>query len=228
MERIAPTSPSTSPAALLRREALGRLVRIAWRSAVATGTFGLGAGLAGCSRGASEPREWYSSWDLAGGCQSETRAIAWRNALGEASGVCPGEDPASQRSADAADGWTWVFYGALWCSNSRQQAARMSEFVARVGHRAEVYAVLTGLDEPFTRPQAPDARAWAGTMGLSPRRVLFDPAEEGVRSVPQHLLIGPDRRTWYRFVGGLPTQDMVSLLEDFASGRRLPRVRLVD
>jgi hypothetical protein len=228
MERAVFATPSNAPPVPLRREVLGRLVRVACRTALGTATVGLGAGLAGCSRGGSGPREWYSNWDLAGGCSADAAGTPWRNALDEASGVCPGEDPSSERAAGTPDGWTWVFCGALWCSTSRRQAMRMRESLARVGHRAEVYAVLTGLDEPFTRPRAADALAWAGALGMSPRRVLFDPAEDGLRSVPQHLLIGPDGRTWYRFVGGLSTDDMVSLLEDFASGRRRPRVRRID
>lgn len=209
-----PASPDPSPP-LTRRDGLRRLV-------------GLGVvlvppgALLGCSRG-SEPGEWYSNWDLAGGCQAAQPGAPWLNAAGEPSGFCPGDDPTLPSTAD----WTWVFYGAPWCSTSTRQAARMPDFVSRVGSQALVYTVLTAPDGPNAVPQLADVRAWGARTGLPPHRVLFNPRESDNRTVPQHLLIGPDARTWWRFAGGLPVDMMVEVLAEFAAGRRQPRVRRI-
>jgi len=60
--------------------------------------------------------------------------------------------------------------------------------------------------------------------GMTSNRVLFE-TEESVRTIPQHLLIGSGGRTWYRYVGYLETEQMQQLLDDRASGRRVPRAR---
>lgn len=41
----------------------------------------------------------------------------------------------------------------------------------------------------------------------------------------QHLLIGPDGHTWYRYIGHLDHDAMRTLVRDFASGQRTPDVR---
>jgi len=43
--------------------------------------------------------------------------------------------------------------------------------------------------------------------------------------IPQHLLIGPDGRTWYRYVGSLSSEEMSPLLREFEEGVRVPDVR---
>lgn len=183
------------------------------------GWTGLGALLGtGCHRsGDSTEGEWYSNWDLAGTCNAPTPRQLLHDAHGHMQHFCP-------RPA-ASPVWTWVFYGAPWCSASRWQAQRMPAFLALAAHRAAVYTVLTGVHDPFTIPTVDDARAWAASTGLAADRVLFDPVEDDVRTIPQHLLIAPDGSTGYRYVGGLSPEDMSTLLEDFLSGRRHPRVR---
>ncbi len=222
-----PATPSAhaTPPSPGRRSALRRLGALGLRGLAPLALPPLTAVLAGCMRRGSEPGEWYSNWDLAGGCATDRSPVRWRDALGETSHFCPADEPGG---AASPDGWTWVFYGAPWCGTSQRQAARMREFIDRVAGRARVYTVITAGGEPFTVPGVSDALAWAGRTGLPLRRVLFDPAEPDNRQIPQHLLVGPDARTWWRFVGGLPVEMMLEVLEDFASGRRQPRVRRIE
>lgn len=158
--------------------------------------------------------EFYTRWDLAGGCASDPSGSVRHDANGRATDVC-----------DAADGrWVWVTYAAGWCSASRSQAPAVSRLARSPRKELAVFVVLTGGDEVFVPASLGAARAWAAAYGLPPSRVLYD-SEEGSRTVPQHLLIGPDGRTWYRYVGFLDTDEMQRLIDDFDSGARLPDVR---
>ncbi|WP_328987159.1 hypothetical protein [Thiorhodovibrio winogradskyi] len=85
-----------------------------------------------------------------------------------------------------------------------------------------VYTVLTAGNEPFTPATVDHARTWAGSYGLAPGHVL---TEEATRIIPQHLLIGPDGRTFYRHVGFLAADEMLRILDDFRHYRRVPDVR---
>jgi hypothetical protein len=76
--------------------------------------------------------------------------------------------------------------------------------------------------EPFVGATEHDARAWAGTHRLPASHVL---AEQSTRVIPQHLLIGPDGRTWYRYVGSLGSEEMSWLLREFEEGAKVPDVR---
>jgi hypothetical protein len=165
--------------------------------------------------GGSGSGEYYTWWDRAGGCAGEATTDQRRNAEGKPVDVCQ----PSRRGR-----WTWVSYGAGWCSVSRRQAPVVSA-LARSGRRdLEVFTVLTSGDEVFVPAQSGDAKAWAAAYGLAPARVLMGP-DEGSRTVPQHLLIGPDGETWYRYIGRLELAEMTQLLDDFASGLRTPDVR---
>jgi len=82
-----------------------------------------------------------------------------------------------------------------------------------------VFTVLTSGAEPFTVARLGDARAWASQHGIDPARILFG-TEPDSRVIPQHLLIGPDGRTWFRYIGQLQTEEMLDIFQDFESGRR--------
>lgn len=158
--------------------------------------------------------EFYTRWDLDGGCTSSMPAAERYDATGRKSDPC-----------DAAEGgWVWVTYAAGWCNSSRQQAPAVSRLAQTAGPGVDVYTVLTASDDVFLPARIDDARSWAAGHGFSPRQVLYDP-EKDVRTIPQHLLIGPDRKTWYRYIGHLDTDQMQQLLADFASGKRRPQVR---
>jgi hypothetical protein len=169
--------------------------------------------LAGC--GAKDKSgEFYSSWDLDGGCTSAMPAAERVDATGRRSDPCEA----------AEGGWVWVTYAAGWCSSSRNQAPAVSRLAQSVGPDVTVYTVLTASDDVFVPARIDDARSWAASHGFAPQRVLYD-AEKDTRIIPQHLLIGPDGKTWYRYNGQLNTEQMQQLLADFASGRRKPNVR---
>lgn len=160
--------------------------------------------------------EWYSNWDLDGGCASRLPALPRQDAQGRVADICP---------VDAAGaGWTWVFYGADWCQASRSQAARIAEFDRRSRDWLEVLTVLTSA-EPLVVPKRSDALAWAARTGLPPARVLFAPQEDDPRTVPQHLLIGPAGATQWRWIGVLEVAEMVDIATGFRDGTRQPRVR---
>ncbi|MEX2480307.1 MAG: hypothetical protein WD928_05535 [Gammaproteobacteria bacterium] len=158
--------------------------------------------------------EFYTLWDLDGGCNSTRPGAVRRDAKDRIVEVC-----------DLADSrWIWVTYAAPWCSASRKQAPAVNR-LTRTGRRDfDVFVVLTSRDEVFTPASRNHASAWTGAYGFAPGRVLYE-SEDGTRTLPQHLLIGPDGRTWYRYIGYLDTNEMQRLLDDFASGARTPNVR---
>lgn len=165
--------------------------------------------LTACSRPPAEG-EWYSTWDLDGGCRSRLPGSDRLDARGSPADFC---------HAAGEGRWVWVYYGAPWCSSSVNQAARMRGIEQRSNGRLIVYSVLTSGPEPLSIPRQADASAWARKVGLSDERVLFDPAESDPRTVPQHLLIGPDGRTWWRWHGPLDAETLLERFESFADGR---------
>lgn len=158
--------------------------------------------------------EFYTDWDLAGGCSTDSAGADRRNADGNPVDVC----------ADVDGHWTWISYGAGWCATSRQQAPLLAELSRLAPRDLRVYAVVTAGGEVFSVPSRRDAQQWATSAGLAASRVLFE-ADGGTRTVPQHLLIGPDGRTWFRYVGLLDTTAMQRIVEEFADGTRLSDVR---
>lgn len=168
--------------------------------------------LAGCS-GGSGSGEWYTDWDIAGGCASDPVGDTRASGAGTQVDVC-----------DAVDGetWIWVTYAAPWCSASKGQATQIRAFKNQADPNVILYAVMTSGDEPFSPATVGHARSWAGKFGLPAARVL---TEESTRTTPQHLLIGPDGRTFYRYVGFLDAAEMHQLLEDFRQSIRMPDAR---
>lgn len=158
--------------------------------------------------------EFYTRWDLDGGCTSDQTGADRSDAYGEPVDVCEYAGP----------GWVWVTYAAGWCSASRNQAPQVHRFARSARRDVAVFTVLTGGPEIGVPATQRDARSWANAHGLPAERVLYE-SEEGGRTIPQHLLLGPDGRTWYRYVGYLDAEAMHRLLEEFADGQRAPSVR---
>lgn len=158
--------------------------------------------------------EFYTQWDLAGGCTSGLASAERYDANGDVQEVCD----------YAEDAWVWVTYAAQWCSVSQRQAPEVRRFSERSGPDVEVFTVLTGGADVSISATRRDAQSWSRAHGLRPSRVLYD-VDHGGRVLPQHLLLGPDGRTWYRYIGSLSADEMQQLVDDFADGRREPRVR---
>lgn len=170
------------------------------------------ASLGGCGSGSSSG-EWYSNWDIAGGCSSDQGGDMRASGAGTQVDVC---------AAVGEHDWVWVTYAAPWCSASRSQASQVRAFKNNADPNLAVYTVLTAGDEPFTPATISHARSLAASYGLAPDHML---AEESSRTIPQHLLIGPDGRTYYRYVGFLAADEMRQILDDFRESRRMPDVR---
>lgn len=189
-----------------RLEGLGllRLAHLLWPLLLAA--------LSGCE-GSDGTGEWYTNWDLAGGCASDAGGDVRPNGAGGAVDVCDALDEHE---------WVWVTYAAPWCSASRSQAAQIRSLQKSASADLAVYTVLTAGQEPFSPTTAGHARSWAGGFGLPASHVL---AEQSSRTIPQHLLIGPDGRTFYRYVGFLDAQAIQQLLDAFRDGVRFPDVR---
>lgn len=168
--------------------------------------------LGGCE-GDDGSGEWYTDWDIAGGCASDSGGDSRPSAAGTLVDVCADVD--GQR-------WIWVTYAAPWCSASQSQAPQIRALQQSATPDLAVYTVLTGGNQPFSPATASHARAWASRYGLAPGHVL---AEESSRTIPQHLLIGPDGRTFYRYVGFLSQDAIRQLVADFRTGTRAPDVR---
>ena len=181
--------------------------------ASASTVLALTVALGGCG-GDDKRGEFYTSWDLAGGCASGEGAVTRHDADGRPRDVC---DLGAAR-------WVWVTYAAGWCQTSRRQARALHRLRRAAIPGLEIVLVLTSGDDTFVPADRGDARAWAATYGLPRSRVLYD-EEHDSRVIPQHLLIGPDGHTWYRYVGFLQLDEMQQLLDDFASARRMPDVR---
>jgi hypothetical protein len=169
-------------------------------------------GLSGCS-GESGSGEYYTDWDIAGGCASDQGGDIRTSGAGTEVDVC---DSVGEYS------WIWVTYAAPWCSASKAQAPQIRAFKHQADSDVILYAVLTAGDEVFSAATVADARSWASTHGLPATQVL---TEQSSRTIPQHLLIGPDGRTFYRYVGFLDAAEMHQLLEDFRQSTRVPDVR---
>lgn len=169
--------------------------------------------LGGCGLGPDDPSgEWYSDWDRAGGCQGAMdRNADWTNAFGEPVDACdwPGE-------------FVWITYAAMWCRTSESQAPRLTEAIRRAGGDVRFVTTLTGGSEVFTPASTEDARRWADRFGLA--RAMTVTEGHSTRTIPQHALIGPDGRTWFRYVGYIDADEILELLEAFRSGERVPRV----
>lgn len=165
----------------------------------------------GARGSADQSGEFYTDWDEAGGCTSDRGAGPARIAAsGEEIDVCayPGD-------------FVWISYVAPWCSTSAAQAPHFRAAAQVPLTRTRFVMSLTSGREPFTAATRQDALAWANRYGLDRRMV----AAEGhsVRTIPQHALIGPDGRTWYRYIGLLDEDEIYALLADFQNGAREPR-----
>ncbi len=167
--------------------------------------------LAGCGR--QDSNEFYTNWDIAGGCASDAGGDTRPSAAGTDVDVC---------DAVGKTRWIWVSYAAPWCNSSRQQAPEVAALARRAGQRVTVYKVLTGSTQPFTGANANDIRTWSRNYRLPTTHVL---AENSSRVIPQHLLIGPDGRTWYRYIGHLGSDEMIALIDEFEQGERVANVR---
>ncbi|WP_201217098.1 TlpA family protein disulfide reductase [Halochromatium roseum] len=157
--------------------------------------------------------EWYTNWDLAGGCTSDSGGDTRPSGAGTAVNVC-------ERVAEQP--WIWVVYAAPWCNASQSQAQQIRALQQNASAELAVYTVLTSGQDPFSPATVSQARSWASRYGLDAHHVL---AEESTRTIPQHLLIGPDGRTFYRYVGFLSEGAINEVLGDFREGIRVPNVR---
>ena len=157
--------------------------------------------------------EWYTDWDIAGGCTSPQGGDVRTSGAETRVDVC---------AAVGRDTWIWVTYGAPWCSASKSQAQQIRAFVDRAPPSVLAYAVLTSGDQPFSPATTAHAREWARFYGLPASNVL---TEQSSRTVPQHLLIGPSGRTYYRYVGFLRSSEIEELLDEFRQRIRAPDVR---
>ena len=153
--------------------------------------------------------EFYTDWDRTGACQGD-KAGPWGLSLaGTMLGPCmfPGR-------------FVWITYDALWCSACREQTAATSAAARERLDDVVFLSVLTGGREVFVSASDEEVRNWAGEYGLDPRFVVSEGSSS--RTVPQHALIGPDGRTWYRYVGLVSADEMRSTLDAFRSGKRAP------
>jgi hypothetical protein len=165
---------------------------------------------AGCGE-TDRTGEFYTDWDIAGGCVSGLPGAVRRDGNNAASDFCD----------LAPGGWIWVTYAAEWCPASRNQAAPAARFARTVRGRLDVFTVLTSGAEPFTVARLGEVRAWASRHGIASTHILFG-TEPDSRVIPQHLLIGPDGRTWFRYIGQLQTEEMLHIFQEFESGLRRP------
>ncbi|MDP2226020.1 MAG: hypothetical protein Q8J78_00885 [Moraxellaceae bacterium] len=165
--------------------------------------------------GASETAvgEFYTDWDKAGGCTSSIpRDAPWRSADGSDIDIC-----------DWRGEFVWVTYAALWCGTCHNQAPQFRGAIADAGQHARFLTTLTGGIEVFSEASRDDAKSWARRFGFTPAQVVTE--GHSTRTVPQHLLLGPDGRSWYRHVGLLRRDEIVAILADFRSGARSANVR---
>ena len=164
--------------------------------------------LCACGRSDNPEGEFYTDWDQAGGCASTmARTVDWINGHGVPVDVCafPGN-------------FVWVTYAALWCSTSQNQAPHVSAVVRSNTGTARFITTLTGGSEPFTEATVRDAAQWAARFGLDRTWVVTE--GHSTRTIPQHALIGPDGRTWFRYIGMLRGEEIATLLDEFRSGAR--------
>jgi hypothetical protein len=155
--------------------------------------------------------EWYTDWDRSGGCNSPIeRSNTWTNAFDEVVDPCTREGK-----------FVWITYAALWCGSSVRQAPRVAEAVRRSDGDVRFITTLTGGAEVSTPATVDDARGWADRFGLA--RAWTVTEGHSTRTIPQHALIGPDGRTWFRYVGSMSADEILELIEKFRSGRRQPR-----
>lgn len=169
--------------------------------------------LAGCGWSGSDPSgEWYSDWDRSGGCHSPMERNAfWTNGFGEPVDACawPGE-------------FVWITYAAMWCDTSAKQAPQVADAIRRADGEVRFITTLTGGREVFTDASIDDARLWADRFGLV--RALTVTEGQSTRTIPQHALIGPDGRTWFRYVGYIEGDEILELIASFRAGERAPKV----
>lgn len=111
--------------------------------------------LVGCSRSRDQTGEFYTHWDIAGGCNSGIVRDDWVDASGQVVDVC---------SYPSRADWVWVTYAAGWCGASRTQAVQIRSFTHSAASQVEVFTVLTSGDEVFSPVNSGHARAWAAQL----------------------------------------------------------------
>ncbi|NEX23876.1 hypothetical protein G3480_27110, partial [Thiorhodococcus mannitoliphagus] len=153
----------------------------------------------------------YTRWDESGGCQSPMeRDPPWKSAAGGSVDVCayPGE-------------FVWVSYGAPWCTASRGQAPEVRVAARAAPPSSRFVMNLTSGGEPFQPATLGQARAWASQYGFDPAMVTTE--GHSVRTIPQHALIGPDGRTWFRYIGYLTAEEILARLRAYQAGEIKPK-----
>jgi len=153
--------------------------------------------------------EFYTDWDRAGACTGPD-AGPWGTSLdGKTLGPCM-----------FAGRFVWITYDALWCSSCERQT-RASRDAAAGGAADTVFVtVVTGGRKMLQPAGSEELRAWVERHGLDPARVVSEGATS--RSLPQHMLIGPDGRTWLRYVGMLGADRILATIDAFRRGERQP------
>lgn len=171
-------------------------------------------GLSGCG-GRDRTGEWYTDWDRAGGCAGDPAPTPWGLAAdGKPLGLCD----------DYEGYYVWVTYVAGWCRASRQQAAVFAPLIRRLPADTDYAVVLTSGDEVFVAATAAETRQWAQGYGFDLDRTVAE-TEASNRVVPQHLLLSPDGRTLWRYIGHLEASEIEATLTAFRTGARRPDVR---
>lgn len=164
--------------------------------------------LAGCvtSEGSGE---YFTDWDRAGGCLSGDDRPWGVSLAGKPLGPC-----------EFRGRFVWVTYDALWCAPCRMQAVATAEAARRGSAHTVFMSVLTGGSTPFAPATEAEMRRWAERLELDAERVVSEGATS--RTVPQHALIGPDGRTWLRYVGPMSAQAILDTIDAFRRGKRTP------
>lgn len=164
--------------------------------------------LPGCvtSEGAGQ---YYTDWDRAGACASGDDKPWGASLAGKPLGPC-----------SFGGNLVWISYDALWCGPCRAQTAATSEAARQAPDHTVFMWVLSGGSKMFTPASEPELRRWAEQFALDPAFVVSEGAT--ARTLPQHALIGPDGRTWFRYVGLMNAAQILDTIRDFRLGKRQP------
>jgi len=114
--------------------------------------------------------------------------------------------------------YIWAEYAAPWCSACTPQTQASHQVERDYSGRVTFVTIMTSEagenNKPPTVPTLNTAIRWAEKFNLNKDRVLVA-TNLWSRTVPHHILFSPSGQTLYKHTGGLTTQQMKDVIDQY-------------